>query len=77
MSEDSPYDDRPRQSPALLAATAAAAFGMALCLTVLFLGMRTVMITEGGFVAVGGPYVIAHPAPGRCGSSTGAGASCA
>jgi hypothetical protein len=37
-------------------------FGIVFCLTCLFLGMRGVM-DLGGFVAVGGPYQIAHPAP--------------
>lgn len=33
-----------------------------LCLTILFQGMRAIMFL-GGFVASGGPYAIAHPAP--------------
>lgn len=41
-------------------------FGFVFCLTCLFLGMRAVMY-RGGFVAVGGPYEIAHPAPGWIG----------
>lgn len=36
--------------------------GFPACLTCLFLGMRGVM-RLGGFVASGGPYEIAHPAP--------------
>lgn len=46
-----------------LAGVAASAFGLPFCLTLLWFGMRTIMATEGGFVAVGGPYEIAHPAP--------------
>ena len=38
------------------------ALGMSMCLTCLYLGMRKVM-DLGGFVARGGPYAIAHPAP--------------
>jgi hypothetical protein len=38
------------------------ALGMALCITVLFLAMRGLM-DLGGFVAIGGPYEIAHRAP--------------
>jgi len=34
-----------------------------LCLTILYQGMRGIMYL-GGFVASGGPYAIAHPAPG-------------
>lgn len=37
-------------------------FGFAFCLTLLWLGMRGVM-DLGGFVALGGPYAVAHPAP--------------
>ena len=37
-------------------------FGFVFCLTCLFMGMRGVM-ELGGFVASGGPYAIAHPAP--------------
>ncbi len=37
-------------------------FGLSFCLTCLYLGMRGVM-GLGGFVAAGGPYAIAHPAP--------------
>jgi hypothetical protein len=39
------------------------AFGFAVCLAVLSSGMRAIMATGTGFVAVGGPYEIAHPAP--------------
>jgi len=46
----------------LLLACAGAA-GMTLSITVLFKGMALIMMTEGGFVASGGPYEIAHPAP--------------
>ena len=38
-------------------------FGFVFCLTCLYLGMRGVM-RLGGMVASGGPYAIAHPAPG-------------
>ena len=37
-------------------------FGFVFCLTCIFLSMRGVM-DLGGFVAKGGPYAIAHPAP--------------
>lgn len=39
-----------------------AVLGFTLCLTILYLGMRGVL-KLGGFVASGGPYEIAHPAP--------------
>lgn len=38
--------------------------GLATCMTLLFLAMRAIMATGTGFVAVGGPYEIANPAPG-------------
>jgi hypothetical protein len=53
-----------RRRVAGLVGVAVSAFGIFFGLTLLWLGMRTVMATEGGFVAVGGPYEIAHPAPG-------------
>jgi len=37
-------------------------FGLSFSLTCLYIGMRGIM-RLGGFVASGGPYVIAHPAP--------------
>jgi len=37
-------------------------FGFSLCMTCLYLAMRGIM-RLGGFVASGGPYEIAHPAP--------------
>jgi hypothetical protein len=40
------------------------AAGMTAGVTVLYRAMRVIMQTEGGFVATGGPYEIAHPAPG-------------
>lgn len=40
----------------------ASLFGFAFCLALLWLGMRGVM-DLGGFVASGGPYAVAHPAP--------------
>ncbi|PKQ38254.1 MAG: hypothetical protein CVT59_03240 [Actinobacteria bacterium HGW-Actinobacteria-1] len=39
------------------------ALGLAVCVTVLFLATRTLMAAGAGFVASGGPYEIAHPAP--------------
>jgi hypothetical protein len=39
------------------------AAGLTMAITLLYNGMAVVMETEGGFVATGGPYVIAHPAP--------------
>lgn len=45
-----------------IAGVALTALGMALCMTLLFFAMRGVM-DLGGFVATGGPYEIAHPAP--------------
>jgi hypothetical protein len=39
------------------------ALGFAACLALLSSGMRAIMATGTGFVAVGGPYEIAHPAP--------------
>jgi hypothetical protein len=41
----------------------AGAGGLAGCITLLYRGMAVIMSTEGGFVATGGPYEIAHPAP--------------
>ena len=38
--------------------------GFAAALTSLYIGMRHVMRTQGGFCASGGPYVIAHPCSG-------------
>lgn len=38
-------------------------FGAAFCISCLYLGMRPIM-RLGGMVASGGPYAIAHPAPG-------------
>jgi hypothetical protein len=51
-----------RRPAGALAAVAASAFGLAFCMTLLWFGMRDVM-DLGGFVASGGPYEIAHPAP--------------
>ena len=53
--------DRPWPRRALIG-VGLTALGMALCLALLFFAMRGVM-ELGGFVALGGPYVIAHPAP--------------
>lgn len=49
-------------APGILAALSGAA-GLAGALTFLYQGMARLMATEGGFVASGGPYEIAHPAP--------------
>jgi hypothetical protein len=49
--------------PGALAAVAASGLVLATCITTLFLAMRGLM-DLGGFVAVGGPYEIAHPASG-------------
>ena len=51
-----------RVSPFWTAAAVMSAFGLFAGLAVLFMGMRGVM-ELGGFVARGGPYEIAHPAP--------------
>ncbi|MBN2841414.1 MAG: hypothetical protein JXP37_10715, partial [Coriobacteriia bacterium] len=40
------------------------ASGLAAGMTLLYRSMAVIMETEGGFVASGGPYEIAHPAPG-------------
>lgn len=48
--------------PLTWALVAVSAFGVSACMTILFMGMRGVM-DLGGWVAVGGPYEIAHPAP--------------
>jgi hypothetical protein len=55
-------EPRPFSVLGLLLALVGAA-GMAMAITLLYNGMATVMQTQGGFVATGGPYVIAHPAP--------------
>lgn len=47
---------------AAMATVAVTCLAMGVCLTLLFFGMRGVM-DLGGFVAQGGPYEIAHPAP--------------
>lgn len=58
-----PQETTPRPWPwRALTGVALTAFGMALCLTLLFFAMRGIM-DLGGFVAKGGPYVIAHPSP--------------
>ena len=48
--------------PVALALFAVSAFGLAVCLTMLFHGMRGIL-DLGGFVAAGGSYEIEHPAP--------------
>jgi hypothetical protein len=44
--------------------TALGAAGVTACLFSAFTGMRDVMVTDGGFCASGGPYVIAHQCTG-------------
>jgi hypothetical protein len=61
QSAASPEEPAPVR-PLALALVALSAFGVAACLTLLFMGMRGVM-DLGGWVATGGPYEIAHPAP--------------
>src|SRR5574340_303278 len=60
-----PSDPRSRTSVTGLGSLAAfvGAAGMAAAIALLYQGMATVMETAGGFVATGGPYAIAHPAP--------------
>ncbi len=50
-------------SPAGILASVAGAAGLAVAMTLLYRTMAVIMETEGGFVATGGPYEIAHPAP--------------
>ncbi|PKQ19556.1 MAG: hypothetical protein CVT66_09560 [Actinobacteria bacterium HGW-Actinobacteria-6] len=52
-----------RDSLLTLAAIAVSAAGLAACITLVNLA-STVVMELGGFVAIGGPYEIAHPAPG-------------
>lgn len=49
--------------PGVFAGVVAIALGISACMTITWLGMRGIM-DLGGFVASGGPYVIAHQAPG-------------
>jgi hypothetical protein len=58
-----PARKAPRLSPFGLVLAFASTAGLAGCITLLYQGMAFIMETEGGFVAVGGPYEIAHPAP--------------
>ncbi len=51
------------KAPALYAGIAVCSAGLSCCITVLNLASRFVM-SQGGFVASGGPYEIAQPAPG-------------
>ncbi|MDP2181846.1 MAG: hypothetical protein Q8K99_04665 [Actinomycetota bacterium] len=62
MSEVEGSRERPISTRAL-ATVFVGTTGLALCVTTLFLGMRAILATGTGFVAVGGPYVIEHPAP--------------
>lgn len=55
--------DRPRRFVAY-SLVVLGALGLAACVTLLFLATRTLMAAGTGFVASGGPYEIAHPAPG-------------
>ena len=58
-------EEGPEQRPmryGSLAVVSATSLAFGLCLTLLFFGMRAIM-ELGGFVAVGGPYEVAHPAP--------------
>lgn len=62
-----PYHQRKEHSPGRsfwlsLLLSLIAVFGLSFSLTCLYLGMRGIM-RLGGFVAAGGPYMIAHPAP--------------
>lgn len=50
-------------SPVGLVLALSGAGGMAASITVLYRGMATIMETSGAFVASGGPYEIASPAP--------------
>lgn len=52
-----------RLSPLGLILAPSAAAGVAMGITLLYRAMAYIMETEGGFVASGGPYEIAHPAP--------------
>jgi hypothetical protein len=59
---ESPRSRRDISILAIMLAMLSAA-GIAAGTTILYSGMRVIMRTEGGFVAAGGPYEIAHPAP--------------
>lgn len=59
-----PGDATAHASAGGVMAVATGAAGLAAAMTVLYRAMAVIMETEGGFVAVGGPYEIAHPAPG-------------
>lgn len=66
MAADSGYAaDRPSALSlvGILAALIAAA-GLAASMALLYRAMGVIMESEGAFVAAGGPYEIAHPAPG-------------
>jgi hypothetical protein len=52
-----------RRSVGIHAAVLVTAAGFAAALTAVYVGMRDVMRTSGGFCASGGPYVIAHQCP--------------
>lgn len=60
-------DDSRGSLPWTLTAAVLAAV-LAACMTILFLGSRTIMSQSGAFVASGGPYAIEHPAPGWAGA---------
>ncbi len=56
-----PATGRVRFAGVLLTLLSAA--GVAACIALLYQGMGTIMATQGGFVASGGPYEITNPAP--------------
>jgi hypothetical protein len=58
-----PHDTRPELSPLGVASALIGAAGITGCIALLYQAMATIMATEGGFVAAGGPYEIVHPAP--------------
>jgi len=53
-----------RETVLAYAFVCAGTLGLAVCATMLFLTMRAIMAMGTGFVAAGGPYEIAYPAPG-------------
>ncbi|MBN2247502.1 MAG: hypothetical protein JW733_02250 [Coriobacteriia bacterium] len=56
-------DAPPTVSPAGVLAALVGAAGLTASMALLYRAMAVIMETEGGFVAAGGPYEIAHPAP--------------
>jgi len=59
------FEEAPRPRVSILGMLLAfvGAAGIAASITLLYQGTGFIMETAGGFVATGGPYVIAHPAP--------------